>query len=169
MEKIENLKNCTVGLELKQLCYKKSYVRSVGLKQLIDYSLEDQELLAWRSGVEIHTICLHHEHMFLNRYADSNSNCCNPFQIHSQKQKRKKGNILIDLFKKYILYYSWVPNKRIYIIKVCIIHTHLISTPSHTTYLNLPKFLTPSVLEIKEYTVGFHFLFIDLLIWNIMF
>ena len=91
MEKNKNPEDCSVGIKLNQVCHKKNYVRGARLKQLGDYSLEDQELLIWRSGGEINTICLHHEHTLLNRYTDLNSNCCNPFQMHNQKQKRKKG------------------------------------------------------------------------------
>ena len=64
----------------------------VGMLQIIELSKEDSELLIWRTGIHkksLKTICLHHQKLYLDKFATMNSLCCDPFGHHAEKKNCK--------------------------------------------------------------------------------
>ena len=91
-----NIKDCSIGIKLEEECHKTSYVRSIGLKKLDQYSLDYQELLVWRTGVQIDSVCHHHEYKYLKKYSGYHLKCCNPMQLHNSKCRKGNNFILIN-------------------------------------------------------------------------
>ena len=40
---------CDIGSLLEKPCHKKDYTRQIGIKRLLDLSLDDQDILLWES------------------------------------------------------------------------------------------------------------------------
>ncbi|XP_065681334.1 uncharacterized protein LOC136094968 [Hydra vulgaris] len=79
------------------------YTKSIGLKDLSSYSEKDRNLLLWRSGLSILNvnvkICLHHVQILLNRFANSQKNCIDPFKKHKTNINGGLREIDIQLAK----------------------------------------------------------------------
>ncbi|XP_047122478.2 ARL14 effector protein-like [Hydra vulgaris] len=94
---------CTVGILSNDQSHKMVYTKSIGLKDLSSYSEKDRNLLLWRSGLSILNvnvkICLHHEQILLNRFANSQKNCIDPFKKHTTNINGGLREIDIQLAK----------------------------------------------------------------------
>lgn len=85
---------CSVGTFLgkSEDCHKLSYTSGkTSLSNMYELDTSDRQLLCWRSGfAEVDrdcTICLHHKKIFLDRYASSQKQCCDPFGVHPQTKR----------------------------------------------------------------------------------
>ena len=91
---------CDIGSLLDKPCHKKDYTRQIGIKRLLDLSLDDQDILLWRAGLidsmgkrENKSICLHHEKLFgevFARKTKENDKCCEKLKSHNRKVKGEK-------------------------------------------------------------------------------
>lgn len=92
MEGKKDLPQCDLGTKLGDECHNTRMARKTGFFRVDTLSNEDQELLAWRSGVmleEIEQICFHHEKMFLSRFMSEQRTCADPGNIHTKQISRK--------------------------------------------------------------------------------
>ncbi|XP_065643371.1 uncharacterized protein LOC136075062 [Hydra vulgaris] len=94
---------CSVGILSNDQCHKMVHTKSIGLKDLSSYSERNRNLLLWRSGLSILNvnvkICLHHEQILLNRFANSQKKCIDPFKRHKTNIKGGLREIDIQLAK----------------------------------------------------------------------
>ena len=91
---------CDFGILLNKPCHKTYYTRKVGMKNIVDICLDDQDILLWRAGLlniiesrESKSICFHHEKVFgevFTRKLRKNDKCCGTLKSHKRKVKGKK-------------------------------------------------------------------------------
>jgi len=91
---------CSVGTFLNSLCLLLAFCRSSKLENISD--MLDKELLEWRVGTELTTVCTHHKHQYLNRYArDFGSRCCDPFKLHKKVFSKGVRTIEVDFAQEH--------------------------------------------------------------------
>ena len=91
--------NCSIGEISSSDCNLLTYSKKVGLKDISLFDLQDREILAWRTDIDItliETVCLHHEQVFLLRCFKRNA------VIHSKFMGKKEVKALCgkSLFKQ---------------------------------------------------------------------
>ncbi|XP_065658799.1 ARL14 effector protein-like [Hydra vulgaris] len=83
--------------------HKMVHMKSIGLRDLSSNLEKNRSLLLWRSGLSILNvnvkICLHHKQILLNRFANSQKNCIDPFKRHKTNIKGVLQEIDIQLAK----------------------------------------------------------------------
>lgn len=85
--------SCCIGQSLSDECHKTTYNRYNGLKSAESFDKEILDILLLRSGVNsISNVCLHHEHIFLKKYPEKQTSCCDPFNNHKRKTKKRKAS-----------------------------------------------------------------------------
>ena len=85
-----DVKMCSVGAKTVDECDKLSHTSSVGRKKLAEFSDDDKKVIAKRTNIPVaeitdsldYDICLHHEQVFLIKFARNQKSCCNPYQVH---------------------------------------------------------------------------------------
>lgn len=82
---------CIIGETLQEECnlISEGFNRKAGFHKIADISLESQQLITLRSGVNISasddtTLCYYHEKIFLSRYESLQRFCCDPFNKHKK-------------------------------------------------------------------------------------
>ena len=100
---IMSLPSCSIGETEESDCH--SIAHTHGKTRLIpitEYSPEDTDLIVWRTGIRknnLKTICLHHQKLYLEKFASCNHCCANPFGHHDENKKIKgKKEIIINKF-----------------------------------------------------------------------
>lgn len=91
---MEQSQQCSIGILQGSECHLKTYTTLYQIEPFEDLSSDVREILMWRTGLTLinykATTCLHHKHVYLKRYVQKQSRCCNPFNIHS---KARRGGI----------------------------------------------------------------------------
>ena len=83
---------CKLGLELNENCHLMIFCRESGICALSDLEQSDQELLKWRSAIDLKAndvICLHHQKKFLVRYESLQKFCIDPNRVHKKRVTRE--------------------------------------------------------------------------------
>lgn len=90
---------CSIGEFLSENCYNETV-------SISEFSIHDQQLLLWRSGIsyddsmpEDVTVCLHHSEKQLRRFSLNEKKCCDPFNSHKTIVKRKLKIITLQQAK----------------------------------------------------------------------
>ena len=85
--------NCCIGKSLNgDQCHQTIFNRKAGLIDCSEFSVEDLELLKWRSTVNItceDKICFHHKQVFLTRYENLQRCCIDPYAKHKSQVTSK--------------------------------------------------------------------------------
>ena len=100
---LEILESCSLGNLLGEVCHKLSYSKTSGLKLLAELSSDEKYLVIWRTGLEDSigsTICYHHEHTVLKRYASTKTKCCNPFKKEKHTARGSLREISLETAKE---------------------------------------------------------------------
>ena len=84
---------CCIGTSLNDdQCHQTIFNRKAGLIDCSEFSVEDLELLKWRSTVNISCedkICFHHKQVFLTRYENLQICCIDPYEKHKSQVTSK--------------------------------------------------------------------------------
>lgn len=99
-----------IGELLNDACHKTVFSRMSGLKNWYEFSTDEQKSILLRSDVrDLHSVCFHHEKVFITRYRISDITryqvfitryqsrqkyCCDPFRKHRKKCDSKFSFIL---------------------------------------------------------------------------
>ena len=89
-----SLPSCSIGEIEESDCH--SIAHTHGKTRLIpitEYSPEDTDLIVWRTEIRknnLKTICLHHQKLYLEKFASRNHFCANPFGHHDENKKIKE-------------------------------------------------------------------------------
>lgn len=95
------MEGCSIGKNHEDnKCHKSSYVTECKLKNIEEFDDESVVLLELRTGLNnLTSICLHHEYVYLKKFAGNQRNCCDPFSTHvkpaTKKRKTKGKNLSI--------------------------------------------------------------------------
>lgn len=92
------MEGCTIGKHNKDSqCHKSSYISERRIKDIKEFDDDSVELLELRTGLRnLTSICLHHEYVFLKKYASNQRKCSDPFSTHSQptfKKRKSTGTV----------------------------------------------------------------------------
>lgn len=97
------MESCSVGNRLGEICHKRSYAKTSGLKLVSELSSDEKELVTWRAGLEENlgsTICYHHEHTVLKKYLSTKTKCCNPFKKEKHTARGSLREISLETAKE---------------------------------------------------------------------
>ena len=104
------LNSCSIGSKTSDDCHLTTHTKRLscktGLKHASDFSVEDQELILYRSGIDSFsnsdTICLHHQFYFLKEYRKKFKKCGDVFSKHGDSKPRANREISLSVAKALI-------------------------------------------------------------------
>lgn len=106
----ENKQPCSVGSFFQSECHQLMFSRSSKLENLNE---EEKELVEWRIGHTITSVCTFHKKKYLDQYSHLfGKKCCDPLNLHSKPQKKYLRLISLD-FAKRLNHKGIIPGKRL--------------------------------------------------------
>ena len=94
------MEECSIGKLIKSQCHEQDLIKTYGLKNLEELSVENRQLLILRAGLEEEgvlnegVICFHHEQFFLHRYTSMQRRCSDPFKKHKSRRPTRDLRVI---------------------------------------------------------------------------